>query len=309
MSQQHVTQRPQTADDEIDLRELFSVIWRGKWIIIATTFVFAVASVFYALSLSNIYKSEALLAPAQSEAGTGGLSGQLGGLAALAGVGSTGSVSKVDLALEILKSRDFVQRFIDKRSLLPYLFAIQEWNETTGELVFDTAIYNPANREWLVDAETGKGKPSAQEAHKAFMALLIISRAKESPLITLGFTHASPVIAKQWVDWLVEDINLEMRERDFADADTSIRYLESEIAKTNLAEGQRLLYQLMEEQVKAKMFTQIRTEYVFKVIDPAIVPEQRHSPKRAIICLVITFLGGVFGTFVVLLLNSVRKAD
>ena len=47
----------QNNDDEIDLRELWNVIWRGKWLIIAITTIFAVASVFYALSLPNIYKS------------------------------------------------------------------------------------------------------------------------------------------------------------------------------------------------------------------------------------------------------------
>ena len=36
---------PQVQDDEIDLRELFSVIWRGKWIILAITAVFAVGAV------------------------------------------------------------------------------------------------------------------------------------------------------------------------------------------------------------------------------------------------------------------------
>ena len=47
-------------DDEIDLRELFTAIWQGKWIIIAITSLFAVASVFYAINQPNIYKSEVL---------------------------------------------------------------------------------------------------------------------------------------------------------------------------------------------------------------------------------------------------------
>ncbi len=71
----------QPIDDEIDLRELLGALWKGKWIIIATTFVFAAGAVLYALSLPNIYKSDALLAPAESSNG-GGLSkmaGQLGG--------------------------------------------------------------------------------------------------------------------------------------------------------------------------------------------------------------------------------------
>ena len=74
-------------DDEIDLRELFGVLWSGKFKIIAITAIFAVGSVFYALWIPNQYKATALLAPAQSDGG--GLSstlGQLGGLASLAGV-------------------------------------------------------------------------------------------------------------------------------------------------------------------------------------------------------------------------------
>ncbi|MEP7938329.1 Wzz/FepE/Etk N-terminal domain-containing protein, partial [Vibrio parahaemolyticus] len=47
---------PQQGGDEIDLRELFKALWKGKWIIIATTFIFAIGSVLYALSLPNIYK-------------------------------------------------------------------------------------------------------------------------------------------------------------------------------------------------------------------------------------------------------------
>ena len=65
-------------DDEIDLRELFGVLWSGKIKIIAITAIFAVGSVFYALSVPNQYKATALLAPAQSDGG--GLSSALGQL-------------------------------------------------------------------------------------------------------------------------------------------------------------------------------------------------------------------------------------
>lgn len=70
----------QNHNDEIDLRELLLAIWRGKWIVIAITFVFAVGSVLFAISQPNTYKADALLAPAESS-GQGGLAkmaGQLG---------------------------------------------------------------------------------------------------------------------------------------------------------------------------------------------------------------------------------------
>ena len=57
-------QVPNQYDDEIDLRELFGVLWAGRIKIIAITAVFAVASVVYALSVPNQYKATALLSPA-----------------------------------------------------------------------------------------------------------------------------------------------------------------------------------------------------------------------------------------------------
>ena len=78
-------------DDEIDLKELFMLLWGGKWLISAVTGLAAAISVAVALSLPNIYTASALLAPAESSGG--GLSGlmkQYGGLASLAGVSLPG---------------------------------------------------------------------------------------------------------------------------------------------------------------------------------------------------------------------------
>ena len=79
-------------DDEIDLKELFAVLWDGKLVISAVIGIGAAISVIVALSLPNIYTASALLAPAESSGG--GLSGlmkQYGGLASLAGV-SNGTI-------------------------------------------------------------------------------------------------------------------------------------------------------------------------------------------------------------------------
>ena len=92
-------------DDEIDLRELFALLWAGRVKIIAITAVFAVASVIYALSVPNQYKATILLSPSQStNSGISGALGQLGGLASLAGVSIGGGESnESQLAQEIMK--------------------------------------------------------------------------------------------------------------------------------------------------------------------------------------------------------------
>ena len=136
---------PQVQDDEIDLRELFSVIWRGKWIILVVTALFAVGAVVFAIKQPNIYKSEALLAPAAEEQGGGlsALASQFGGLASLAGVnlGGKGGTDKTQLAIEVLKSRQFTSEFIQKHNILADLMAAKKWNRDTDTLIYDEDDY------------------------------------------------------------------------------------------------------------------------------------------------------------------------
>ena len=70
-------------DDEIDLTDLFFALWKRKILISLITSVAAIFSVYYALSLANIYTSKALLAPSASE---DSLSSKLGGYSSLAGL-------------------------------------------------------------------------------------------------------------------------------------------------------------------------------------------------------------------------------
>ena len=58
MSSNDLSQENTTINDEIDLKELFSVLWKAKILIIVITSFFALSTVLYALSLKNFYKSD-----------------------------------------------------------------------------------------------------------------------------------------------------------------------------------------------------------------------------------------------------------
>ncbi|EGR2229131.1 LPS O-antigen length regulator [Vibrio parahaemolyticus] len=304
----------QPTGDEIDLRELFKALWKGKWIIIATTFVFAASSVLYALSLPNIYKSDALLAPAESSNG-GGLSkmaGQLGGLAALAGVNlGTDESSQTDLAVQVMKSRQFVEAFIKKHDLLVPLMAAKDWSLTNNKLILDEELYNPTTGEWLRDPNGLRGAtPTAQEAFEVFSKeVLNLSQDKESGLYTISVKHYSPYVAQQWVSWLIEDINQVMRERTIAETSQNLAYLNAQLQKTAVTDMQSTFYKLIEEQTKSLMLAEVQEEFIFKVVDPAVVPELKDGPKRALICVLGTLLGGMLGGAIVLIRFAFRKED
>ncbi|MDQ9094145.1 Wzz/FepE/Etk N-terminal domain-containing protein [Pseudoalteromonas haloplanktis] len=132
MRESHTLMLNSEADsNDIDVREMFHVIWRGKWFLAIVIILFSIISIFYALEQPNIYKSEVLLAPAETDknAGLSGLAGQFGGLASLAGVNIGGpSINKTQLALEVLKSRKFTTEFIQRHKILPQLMAAESWD-------------------------------------------------------------------------------------------------------------------------------------------------------------------------------------
>ena len=102
-----MNERDAYLNDEIDLKEIFDVLWAAKKLIIQITAIFAVASVTYSLLLTNYYKSESLLI-ARNASESQGLS-QYSGLAAMAGINLPSSgEDRTAQTIELIKSRSFV---------------------------------------------------------------------------------------------------------------------------------------------------------------------------------------------------------
>ncbi|TNH80218.1 Wzz/FepE/Etk N-terminal domain-containing protein [Aeromonas sobria] len=298
-------------EDEIDLRELFAALWRGKWWIVASTLVCAGIAVIFALSLPNIYRSEALLVPSADQQGGGlaAMAAQFGGLASLAGVNLSGGGSdKTAIAVEIGKSRQFLSHFIRKHQLEVPLLAVIKADKVTGELLVDKDIYDVDTKKWVRELPSGKSvEPTEWELVKAFRALASISQDTKSGLVTVAVEYYSPESAKQWVDWLVADLNEAMKLRDQTDATRNITYLKAQLEKTPVADMQKVFYQLIEDQTKTLMLTEVNQEYVFKTLDPAVVAEEKAKPKRALIAVLGTLLGGMLGIMIVLVRHAMER--
>ncbi|MCW4630976.1 GNVR domain-containing protein [Marinomonas rhodophyticola] len=57
------------------------------------------------------------------------------------------------------------------------------------------------------------------------------------------------------------------------------------------------------------MLAQVQDEFAFKTIDPAVVPEEKAGPKRALICVLAVLLGGMLGMAIVLIRYAFAKKD
>jgi len=305
MLQQQLHSLQMEQNNDIDLAELWRAIWSGKKLIISITFIFAIASITFALSQPNFYKASTLLAPAEDSAagGLAALSGQFGGLASMAGINlGGGGGDKTTIVLEIIKSRSFIEKFIAKHDLLVPIMAAEKWDMITDTLILDDDLYDQNSKTWLREVKPPKkSKPSSWEAYTEFSDLLSVSQDKASSMITIEIEYFSPTMAQQWLNWLIQDVNEFMRIQDKKETQDSINYLTKKLDNIKVATMETVFYQLIEEQTKNMMLTQVKEEYALKTIDPAQVPDEKAGPKRALIVVLGTMLGGMLSVFVVLI--------
>lgn len=294
--------------DEIDLRKLWSVLWQKKWWIVATTFICALASIAYALSLPNMYKSEGVYAPAQREQGVGGLAAKYGGIAAMAGISLGGGESTdIEQAIELLKSWPFLESFINKYSLKPEIMAVKEWDAASGTIIWDEDKYDAIKKLWVREPPPGKlPEPSSYEVYRAFREMLTVSNDVKTGLIKIGIEHYSPIEAAKWTNLLVNELNKYFQNRDMREAKKNIDYLELKIKETRIAEMQTVFYGMIEEQTKTLMLAEVGEEYLIKTVVAPKVAEMKSKPKRSLIVILGTMVGGMLSVLGVLIFQFLK---
>ena len=107
----------------------------------------------------------------------------------------------------------------------------------------------------------------------------------------------------------VSAVNAHMQERKVAEVTNNINYLQAQIEKTSIAEMREVFYTIIEEQTKNKMVAEASPEYAFVAVSPSMVPEEKSQPKRALICILGTLLGGMLSVLLVLIMHYAKKTD
>lgn len=291
--------------NEIDLLELFHVLFQGKWIIVSLTTFVSIIGVVYSLSLPNIYKSEALLAPVESSGGISGALGNLSGLAGLAGVSLASGSDEGNSAKAIkkLSSLSFFENNILPYIFLPDLMALESWDRQTNTLKYDETLYQKNTNTWLRDSSYPNTQiPTAQESFRVFIGKHFeLTTDNKSGFISLKIKHQSPFIAKQWAELMINQVNAFYRQKDKAESEKAVNYLNQQITTTGLSEVKESIAELIQQQIKKLTLIEANQLYVFESIDPPAVMELKSEPKRALICILFALFGGMLSIVLVLI--------
>jgi uncharacterized protein involved in exopolysaccharide biosynthesis len=267
------------------------------------------------------FRAEVVMAPAPEEPDLGMLSGlaaSFGGLSQLAGF-ALGPKSDTDQAIAILESRSFTEQFLVEERVLQQMYP-DLWDAATGKWRKGPPNLLARIREWrrkLVQAvssdESGgipgrnpDGSPSLWFAYEDFSELRNVRKDRRTNIITLQVDWKDPQLAARWANQMVRRVNAYMRQKAREEAQRSTQYIDRQIEQTQSIALREGLYRLAENELRKAMLVDVRDEYAFRVLDPAVPPEQRVSPRRAVMTIGGLIMGGLVGLFLAMF-RTLRK--
>ena len=115
-----------------------------------------------------------------------------------------------------------------------------------------------------------------------------------------------PELSAEWVNSLVDRINRETRARALREAETNLTYLQAQLETAPVMELRSAISRIIESELKTIMIANAREQYAFRIIDPGMVPTRKIRPRRALIVITSTFLGGLLALVVALMRHTLR---
>ena len=261
--------------------EICRFFLRHIWLLSALSIISGVLGFSASYLVTPVYRAEITLVSVE-QSGGGGISSilsNLGGLGRFAGLGNS-QTRREDEALALLRSRTFVFDFIAANDGLAVMYP-DLWDSESGN--------------WQVSADAA---PSNQDAYISFTrSIMGVSKDNDSGIISVTINLEDRFIATRWANDIIRMLNEEFRNRVSAEAQKSMEYLEEELNTASSVGLRQVIHRLIESQIQTIMLTNVRKEFVFRVIDPAAVPDgDRYvSPRRIRIAFVGLLIGGFLG--------------
>tara|TARA_B100001758_G_C18373036_1_gene592552 strand:+ start:413 stop:1360 length:948 start_codon:yes stop_codon:yes gene_type:complete len=287
---------------EVDLMEIFNIIWESKIFIVIFTTIFALITILYSLNIPNYYTSKSVVIARDSQNQSS--FSQYSGLASLAGVSIPSSNDRsVHEVIEIIQSREFVKHLIKFDKVLPSIIAAESYETSSQKLYFDPEVYDANTETWTREPSINRSsRPSHLEAHKQYIDnMLSLSLDQKKGLIFIEIEHISPIFAKNFLELVIREANSLNKAIDIDSSSKALNYLKAQLAETSLVEIKKSINQLIEAQLETQMMASIHDEYSLISLEPPFVPEDKTRPSRSFMVIVGSLLGGLLSVFFVLM--------
>lgn len=317
--------RIEPMDDEINLLDLWRVIWKRKILISLMVLTSVFAAGLYSLSMKDIFSSTVVITPISSKEGGGGLSAlaqQFGGLPGISLPGSSSSSEIVNL----LKSNILREKLIKRYNLLPVLF-YEKWDEgkkdwKKGEKSgfslnpfisiqkVVAAVKPKTQNSKLKTQDQNDGNPTVWDALRMLNGMVKVNNNAKDNTITVSVDFHDPETAARMVEYFLTTLTDHMSGEAKRVASTNRKYLEEQLGATADPLIRQKIYNLIAQQIETSMMSEVKENFAFKVIDPPRVPDNKIRPKRSqmvMLSLVASLFAGIFVAFFLEYIYKVRR--
>jgi LPS O-antigen subunit length determinant protein (WzzB/FepE family) len=289
-------QENQNYDDEIDLKELFSILWRGKYFIIIFTMISLAAGSLYLRNLSSKYSVSILLAPVQEEQSTPNF-GNLGGLASLAGIslpsGSASDFAKYEI---MLKTQEISTLVFKEQNLIQELFS-NEWDE--NQQIFREPKQNRKTllRNYVKELLTGRPPKEYTEPNPAKLTEFIdkkirISLDKKTQYLNLSAENSNPELLTKLLVSMIKNTDELFKKKFIKQANDAVQFYQIKISKARSQEHREILATLIAKEERKLLLATREGPFVAEILTGPNTSLYPTSPKASLILALSILLGG-----------------
>jgi uncharacterized protein involved in exopolysaccharide biosynthesis len=267
--------------DPTDLRAIARILVEHKFIAAAFALAGALIAGVLAFVAEPVYRAEIVVTEVRDKGMTSvaqTFARQLGGLASLAGINVAPDAGPGQEAQALLSSRRLAEEFVTRENLLP-----------------------------ILAKKSGKPDTLWKTVEGFRTGVVVISQDRRNGVTTVAMEWTDAALAAQWANGYVALANDLLRGHALEEASRNINYLNEQIAKTNVVELQRVMYNLVQNEMQSLMLASARKEYAFTIIDPAVAPERKVRPNRRVMVATGAALGLLLGTAVAFALNAYQR--
>ena len=295
-------------DDEIDLRELFSALWRGKFLIMLCMIAAIVLASFYLRSAERKYTVTYVFTPVVSDDSAPNLS-SLGGLASLAGVSLPSSSSGDFKTFKyLLKSEEVAAFVLTDEALVQEIFA-DEWNaESASYQRPPDGQYTPYIRSLKLlltgAAPSAYVEPNAARLSNWMIDAFTASEDRDTGFLTLSSETTTPNMMLELMERVTTETDRLLKERYIQTSKKTVGFYEQQLSKARAREHREALAKLIAQEDQKLMLASKGSFFVAEPLTSPSVSLHPTSPKASLVLALSVVLGVFFGAALVL----IRKA-
>ena len=297
--------KPIQVNDEIDLREMFLTLWRGKYIILLITVLAIVFASSHLRNSERKYSVQVVLKPVVEDNSGQNLSG-FSGLASFAGISMpTSNGSDFTTYQRLIFSEEVAERVFTNRELVVKLFK-SEWNSDTESFEAPVSGRIGDLKRLVKSTLTGIEKlkyipPNPKRLSMLMGATFGLSVEKDTGFISISTETSQPDIMIELISKASQETDKLLKDRFFVTAEDTLEFYYQKLLTSRSPEHREAIAKLISAEDQKLMLASKSSNFVAELLTTPSVSLYPTSPKPSAVLVFGSVFGILFGAALVLI--------